>query len=1045
MSGPGSGTPEKRQRLEEAIAAYLVAADEGRPLDVDAFLDAYPDVRTELEEFLANQSGLVRLISPIRPVAIGSPIRAIAIGVGHDVTWTAPDAPMPEGPSDGPTGSLQSTGPEHETVATHVRYFGDYELTAELGHGGMGVVYQARQVSLNRPVALKMIRAGVLASQDELRRFRNEAEAVALLDHPSIVAIHEVGEHDGQQYFSMKLVPGGNLGGHLADYNDNFRAAARIVLAVAEAVHHAHTRGILHRDLKPANVLIDDLGHPHVTDFGLARKLERDRDITASGALIGTPSYMSPEQASGRPGSISTATDVHGLGAILYALLTGKAPFAGNGLADTLAMVRTQPPEAPRRANPRVPRDLEVICLKCLEKNPRRRYASADALAEDLQRWLAGKPIAARPVGALERSWMWCRRHPAPAALGAALGLAVLAGSIVSTWFWLHAERNLRLEQQARRLAQKRFDLSVEAIRTFHTGVSEDVLLKEPKMKALRDRLLVSALEFYKLLQDTLVDDPDPKAQAALADSYQLVGEITASVGSFADAQRAFRRALDIRERLLALEPAKEEYQRALATSLMQELSRGVAEYTTFGDMIEGRTTMAAGGPEAAATYERALAIRERLAARHPASLPMQVELASSLATPLPRPATLLAHKDYVERLRANAARLERMVEAYPSVAELRRSLALICVSIGVYTGNTGDIEGRMVAFQQTLEHLQRMPGGPGEKDVEAQLLVHLNRGYYLNCLGLLSEATGPVDEALELAERLVASKPAVTSYRFHLGRAFFNLGHNRVEMQRLSEAETALRRSRELLGVILVEDASPEARRVLAEAEIMLGKIEAGTGRADQAFETLRHAVAYWLERSLVDGPDYGVLQNLWNLLESCCPIVELPDSVVPANVRLSTLRDIRERFEENDLAGLLTPVARLAFPLLDIQIARLQFRMGEIGEARETARLAESEVPLAALKDDFGSTRYQEASLYSMLSTVYQGPDAAVSTEEAPEVQRLQDEAMRRLHQAVAAGVYRDPTILRATTSFDPLFVRPDFQLLLQDLAFPAVPFDP
>ncbi len=328
---------------------------------------------------------------------------------------------------------------------TAVRYFGDYEIQAELGRGGMGVVYQAKQVSLNRPVALKMLRAGLLAGGDDLRRFQNEAEAVALLDHPGIVPVHEVGEHEGQRYLSMKLVPGGNLADRLAAYKDDPRGAAALVAEAAEAVHHAHMRGILHRDLKPANILVDAPGRPYVTDFGLAKRVQGDAELTLSGTILGTPGYMSPEQAAGRRGTITTATDVYGLGAVLYALLTGKAPFVGEGVVDTLQKVREQPPEPPRKASAIVPRDLEVICLKCLEKDPRRRYSSAQALADDLRAWLESRPIGARPVGALTRAALWCRRRPAIAGLTAAMVVVALAGLVVSLWQWSAALSNARI------------------------------------------------------------------------------------------------------------------------------------------------------------------------------------------------------------------------------------------------------------------------------------------------------------------------------------------------------------------------------------------------------------------------------------------------------------------------------------------------------------------------------------------------------------------------------------------------------------------------
>jgi serine/threonine-protein kinase len=314
-----------------------------------------------------------------------------------------------------------------------------YEVVSELGRGGMGIVYKARQIALDRMVALKVIRSAEFASEDALLRFQKEAEAVALLDHPHIVPIYQVGHAAGLRFFSMKLIPGSSMDKKLADFSDNPRGAARLLATIAEAVNHAHQRGILHRDLKPANILLDEQGEPHVSDFGLARRIEADSDLTHSGYPLGTPSYMSPEQARGERASLSTATDVYGLGSILYALLTGQAPFTGTSLAETLDKVRGATPEPPGRLNSRVPRDLEIICLKCLEKDPGRRYASASALAADLLRWLGGEPIEARPVGPAMRSWMWCRRNPLPAALAALCGLAILGGLAGVTWKWREA------------------------------------------------------------------------------------------------------------------------------------------------------------------------------------------------------------------------------------------------------------------------------------------------------------------------------------------------------------------------------------------------------------------------------------------------------------------------------------------------------------------------------------------------------------------------------------------------------------------------------
>jgi tetratricopeptide (TPR) repeat protein/predicted Ser/Thr protein kinase len=314
-----------------------------------------------------------------------------------------------------------------------------YEVLGELGLGGMGVVYKAHQVALNRVVALKLIKAGTFASEAERVRFQNEAEAVAQLDHPHIIPIYEVGTLRGQHFFSMKLISGTGLDKRLADYAANPRAAARLVAVTAEAIHHAHQCGILHRDLKPANILLDERGEPYVTDFGLAKRLDAPTELTHSGLLMGTPSYMAPEQATQSRRSLSTATDVYGLGTILYALLAGRAPFAGTTLVETLDLVRSHSPEPPSKVNPRVPRDLEIICLKCLEKEPDRRYPGALALAEDLQRWRTGQPIQARPVGPMTRAAMWCRRNPALATLAALLVLALAAGFAGVTWKWREA------------------------------------------------------------------------------------------------------------------------------------------------------------------------------------------------------------------------------------------------------------------------------------------------------------------------------------------------------------------------------------------------------------------------------------------------------------------------------------------------------------------------------------------------------------------------------------------------------------------------------
>jgi tetratricopeptide (TPR) repeat protein len=342
-----------------------------------------------------------------------------------------------------------------------------YELLAELGRGGMGIVYQARHTVLKRLVALKMILSGNYASREELDRFQREAEALARLQHPNIIRIYEVGEVDGSPFFSLEFVEGGSLARYLGGTPQPPRSAVELVATLASAMHAAHLSGVVHRDLKPANILLGrkaptsadtasgrpsgatlETFEPKIGDFGLAKQLDSKVDHTHSGVVMGTPSYMAPEQAEGRVKDIGPATDVYALAAILYELLTGRPPFKGTTVQDTLEQVRTREPIAPSQLQPKVPRDLETVCLKGLRKDARQRYATAQELADDLQRWLSGRPILARPVPRWERAWKWARRRPALAGLAAAMLVAVLAGTASAVFYGLYESQKAAAESQ---------------------------------------------------------------------------------------------------------------------------------------------------------------------------------------------------------------------------------------------------------------------------------------------------------------------------------------------------------------------------------------------------------------------------------------------------------------------------------------------------------------------------------------------------------------------------------------------------------------------
>src|SRR5438552_1562143 len=318
-------------------------------------------------------------------------------------------------------GSLDKENEDPQEPSRMQMEFGDYELVEEIGRGGQGVVYRAHQKSLNRTVALKVIGLGHWATEAHLKRFRREAEAAASLEHPGIVPIHEVGEREGTCYFSMGFIEGDQLDAVVRREPMSVRRAAELIAKVARTVHYAHEHHILHRDIKPGNILLDQEGEPHLTDFGLARLVETESTVTRTMEVLGTPSYMAPEQAVGNDAAITSATDVYGLGAVLYQLLTGHPPFAGGTTYETIKLLLDTEPRDLRLWNPKIDRDLSTICVKCLEKDPQRRYPSALALSEDLERWLKHEPIRARRSGVFTRGRKWVQRNPTSALLAAAL------------------------------------------------------------------------------------------------------------------------------------------------------------------------------------------------------------------------------------------------------------------------------------------------------------------------------------------------------------------------------------------------------------------------------------------------------------------------------------------------------------------------------------------------------------------------------------------------------------------------------------------------
>jgi tRNA A-37 threonylcarbamoyl transferase component Bud32 len=402
MSEPtAAGNP-----LDQIIADYLQAAEAGRVPSRQALLDAHPEYAADLRAFFADYDRLDNRADALRLTVAARP------------------------PAERPK----------------VRYFGDYELLEEIAEGGMGLVYKARQETLGRVVALKLVRAGRLARPIDLARFRIEAEAAAGLDHPNIVPLYEVGEHEGQQYLAMKFIDGPSLA---KLPRGDVRAEVARLEAVARAVDFAHRQGILHRDIKPSNILTDSSGTPYVTDFGLAKRIDADHSLTESGQMLGTAGYIAPEQALGKKGLTVTA-DVFSLGAVLFERLTGTPAFPGGTILERLRSLQESVTPRPTMLMPALPRDLETVVLKCLQREPGKRYATAGLLVDDLARWLRGEPIMARRVTAAERFWLWCRRNPAVAVLTGAAAALLIAGTAVSSYFAVEANRRAAEAVQAK-------------------------------------------------------------------------------------------------------------------------------------------------------------------------------------------------------------------------------------------------------------------------------------------------------------------------------------------------------------------------------------------------------------------------------------------------------------------------------------------------------------------------------------------------------------------------------------------------------------------
>jgi serine/threonine-protein kinase len=770
-----------------------------------------------------------------RPTAIprAEPTRPPALAT--DATLDNPTSPPTGSPGD--TLVKPTAGPGPRAVGEPPRPgIDNYKLLSVLGRGGMGVVYKAQHLKLGRTVALKMILAGAHAGKNELARFQAEAEAVASLQHPNIVQIYEIGDNNGQPYFALEYVDGGSLQQRLNGNPLTAKEAAQLLMTLARAVDYAHQRGIVHRDLKPANVLLQkpeirdqksevrsqkpevrgqkseiegQLGQidsglftpdlcPKITDFGLAKRLDSDSGQTGTGDILGTPSYMAPEQASGQTRAIGPPADIYALGAILYDLLTGVPPFRGATVLDTLLQVKGREPLPPTRLQPKVPRDLETICLKCLQKEPTKRYGSAGALADDLQRYLENKPILARPTPLWERVVKWARRRPAVAALLAALAIVVTGSFFGMLALWLQAEqerqdavmaRDAAQEQEAAAIkardeaerqrkaaveatqeatrqhtrAEKNLNQAFDAGQKLLTRISEERLLKEPQMEGLRRALLKEARQYYESFQDTEGGTPQVRFQAARA--HHRVGVIFHKLDQYAEAQSAYVKAIALLEGLTREAPGKSDYRRELART---RLNLGVALQATDQPR------------QAEREYKEALGLLTELRRDFPGAEEDERELAAaydSLAGLLQRdPARAGEAEGTYQQALDRLRKLQRDFTKHRQNRDFRAQLARTLTNFGTFLLATKPGEAEK-AFAEAVSLLTELAGEEKDNPDYAGL-----RGVALINLAVLWEPGQPVKaeetylDVTAVFDRLVQDFPRVTEYRHNLARAWTNL-----------------------------------------------------------------------------------------------------------------------------------------------------------------------------------------------------------------------------------------------------------------------------
>jgi tetratricopeptide (TPR) repeat protein len=916
---------------------------------------------------------------------------------------------------------------------------GRFELRRELGRGGFGVVYLAYDPALGREVALKVPRLEAALTSDLRDRFRTEARAAAGLDHPNLVPVYEVGEVGPVCYLVSAYCPGASLADWLRRRADPvpFRLAAGLAAKLAEAVEHAHAHGVLHRDLKPANVLLetpedseatDGLGFvPRVTDFGLAKLMDPAGPAgpTRTGAVLGTPAYMAPEQAGGKARAVGPAADVYSLGAILYELLTGRPPFVGESDLDTLHQVRSAEAVSPSRLRPRVPRDLETICLKCLEKDSARRYPTAAALAGDLNRFLAGQSVRARPVGRPERAWRYCCRRPLVASLTAALIVAVGSGLVGLTLLWRHAEdQRAQAEENAsrfdneRRRAEDNLDQAWRAVREHFVTLSE-VRRDDPRdPKEVQRTQHEAALRYFREFLTQRRDDPALRAE--VADAHYRVGRLTLEIGSPVEALAALEEARDLQEQLARDDPANIGHRTALANTL-NELGR------VHGTRSDRRAALRC--------YDQARVAWEQLAAEYPGVPKFQSALCvawHNLGNVNQSLQDLRAARGaFLEARRLWADLLRR----HPDGTDNQIGQALTCHDLGHVERLQGDKDAARRLYDEARSLQEAvLRRSPLSAHAQASLAATCNSLCVL-LLQYFREPTAAIvagDRSRVLLERLTQNHPAVVGYQVELARTYANLGRaqrgakDRAAQGSLDQARVLQER------LVEVHPTIPQYRLELAVTYADLAGLHKDAGDYPASLRMYERAreMQLYLVQADPKNLDYqsllgGTLNNLALTLEKLGRL----DDALAATVRA---------IEHQQMAHAGAPAVRTYRQfLINHRVNRARF-LRLLGRPAEAASALDEGSELMA---GHAESLYYAATEFAACIPLVGGGKLDLTSVEAAERRRLADRAVELLRRAVADG-YRDLFRLRNAPELEPLRARADFQQLLSQLDRAAKP---